>query len=77
MGDGDPGDYNQIREEEIVEQKMRDLLVFPPDIANIGLTDSKPGIDSKEIQDRILSLKVMFDDTNTLRQKKNFLTTQG
>lgn len=75
MGDGDPMDEQDLNEEEKLDKKMKDLLVFPSDIANIGLVDSKPGIDSKEIQDRILSLKVMFDDSHSLRQKQNFLNT--
>lgn len=68
-------DEQDLNEEEKLDKKMKDLLVFPSDIANIGLVDSKPGIDSKEIQDRILSLKVMFDDSHSLRQKQNFLNT--
>ena len=33
--------------------------------------------DTKKIQDRILTLKLMFEDTQSLRQQKSFPNTQG
>ena len=67
IGDGNPKDDSLLPEEVATDKKIKELLVFPAEIANMGLVESKPGIDSKDIQDRILSLKVMFDDSHQLR----------
>lgn len=54
---------------------MKELLAFPP--PREAVTESTPMVDSQEIKDRILTLKLMFDDSSKLRQQRDFLNTHG
>lgn len=56
------------------DQKMQDMI-FP--IQNEQVEQNKPQVDSNEIKDRILTLKLMFDDSTKLRQQRDFLNNQG
>lgn len=75
VGDGDLDEGQDLDAEQQRDQKMKELLAFPAQ--REAPTDSKPVVDSQEIRDRILTLKLMFDDSNKLRQQRDFLNTHG
>ena len=59
------------------EDEKEEEVVQEVDVATLPIQKGKEGIDTQAIQDRILTLKLMFQDNQKLREDRQILNATG